>query len=270
MFVKALNVRTVIAGASLLLPTSLFLAGCTGAMTPVATPNAIAVTGNWQVSSSAAAASKLPAISGELTGSSRAMTGIFHSQSPSACVAPAQAFEVSGAADAKLNVRLTGTNVAGGTLTIRGTLAADGKSLTDASYQVAGGSCAMSAPAQAEAQSYSSITGTYAGSFSDGDGQVITLTASLTQAPASDTDGNFQLSGTGTFPSNPCFSSPVSLSNSQVTGGDFNFTYADQTTGNTVNVIGNFSTDGKTLTVTQWTLTGSCGPDSGTGLLTQQ
>jgi hypothetical protein len=36
-----------------------------------------------------------------------------------------------------------------------------------------------------------------------------------------------------------------------------------------VDVAGNFSTDGKTLTVTNWTLTGSCGPDSGTGLMTQ-
>ncbi len=270
MFVKALNMRAAVAGASVLLPTSLFLAGCSSVFTPEPAANAIAVTGNWQFSSSAPAASKLPVISGELTGSSASMTGIFHSQSPTACVQPSEAFEVQGKADSKMNVTLTGASIAGGKLTINGTLAEDGKSLSNASYVVTGGTCAFSTPAQARAQAYSSIAGNYTGTFSDGGGQVIALTATLTQTPQSDTDGNFQLSGTGTFPSNPCFNSPVTLSNSQVTGGSFDFTYSDQTTGNSVDVVGNFSTDGKTLTVTQWTLTGSCGPDNGTGLMTQQ
>jgi hypothetical protein len=37
-----------------------------------------------------------------------------------------------------------------------------------------------------------------------------------------------------------------------------------------VTANGTFSTDGTTLTVTGWNLTGYCGPDSGTGLLTKQ
>jgi hypothetical protein len=257
-------------GASLVLPTLLGLAGCNSAMTPTPAAKAIAVTGNWQISSAAPVAGKLSSISGELTGSTAAMTGIFHSDSASACIAPKQAFEVSGSANANNLVTLTAANVAGGKLTITGTLAADGKSLSDASYNVVGGSCAFAAPADANAQSYSSINGNYTGSFSDTDGQSIQVSATLTQTPSSDTDGNFQLSGTGTFPNNPCFNSPVTLSASQVTGGSFNFTYADSSTGNSVDVAGNFSTDGKTLTVTNWTLTGSCGPDSGTGLMTQQ
>ena len=89
---------------------------------------------------------------------------------------------------------LTG-KVGGGTLTISGTLAADGKSLTGASYNVAGGSCAFSAKAAATAQAYSSVTGTYSGSFADAGGQVISVVANLTQTPESDTDGNFTLSG---------------------------------------------------------------------------
>jgi hypothetical protein len=228
------------------------------------------VTGNWQIKSSAAVASRLAALSGELTGSSAAITGILHADATTSCVAPTSAIEVSGAADVHNLVTLTGANVAGGTLTITGTLSSDGKSLTNANYTVAGGTCAFTAAAASTMVAYSSITGTYAGSFADPDGNVISITANLTQTPDSDTTGNFQLSGTGTFPNNPCFSSPVSISASQVTGGSFNLTYTDMTTQNSVNASGTFSTDGTTLTVTNWTLTGSCGPDMGSGLLTKQ
>jgi len=166
---------------------------------------------------------------------------------------------------------VTGANVAGGTLTISGTLAANGKSFSNATYNITGGACAFATPATGvTAQDYSPITGNYMGSFSDPSGQVITVAATLTQSPASDTDGNFTLSGTGTFPSNPCFNSPVTVSNTQVTGGSFTLTYADSTTTNSVTGSGTFSADGTTLTVTNWTLTGPCGPDSGTGLLTKQ
>jgi hypothetical protein len=257
-------------GASLLVGIAVGLSGCDAALAPVSSLNAVGLTGNWQFASTAAAASKLPEISGELTGNSQAMTGIFHSDSLSACVVPSAAFEVAGAANGAGLVTLTGANVGGGKLTITGTLAADGKSLTDASYNVVGGPCAFAQAASAQAQQYSAVSGTYAGSFSDSDGQVITLSATLTQTPNADTDGNFQLSGTGTFPNNPCFASPVTMTSSQVTGGSFTFTYTDPTTQNEVVTNGALSTDGKTLTVTGWTLTGSCGPDHGTGLLMQQ
>jgi hypothetical protein len=259
-----------IIGASLLLTTSVGLTGCNTALAPTSTVKAVAVTGNWQFASTATSASKLPMISGELTGDSSAITGIFHSDSANACIAPTKAFEVAGAANAAGVVTLTAANVAGGKLTVTGTLAADGKSLTGASYNVVGGSCAFTQAASAEAQQYSPINGSYTGSFSDSDGNVISLSANLSQTPNSDTDGNFQLSGTGTFPNNPCFNSPVTMTNTQVTGGNFTFTYTDPTTQNNVVTNGTLSTDGKTLTVTGWTLTGSCGPDSGTGLLTQQ
>ncbi len=250
--------------------TTLVLSGCSNVMAPQAPAAAITVSGNWQIASTVPASAKLPSLSGELTGTNVSMRGIFHSNTPGACIRPASSFEVTGSADAQNNVTLIGTNVAGGTLSIHGALAADGKSITGARYNVVGGSCAFPQAATAAAVQYSSITGAYTGSFSDADGQLLTLQANLTQSPASDTDGNFQLSGTGTFPDNPCFSSPVTLSSSQVTGGTFNFTYADSNTGNSVNVIGSFSTDGRTLTVSQWNLTGSCGPDTGTGSLKQQ
>ena len=255
-------------GAGLLLSACAGLLGCSGAMTAAAPASTIAVTGNWQVSSAAVAAAKLPALSGELTGAGRSIAGIMHSSKASTCVPPTTAIELSGAADAKNAISLSG-DLAGGRLSISGTLAADGKSIADASYNVSGGACAFAMAVPALAQSYSSITGNYTGTFSDPQGQVISLQAALTQAPASDTSGNFQLSGTANVAANPCFNNPVSITNSQVTGGSFTLTYADQTTLNSVTASGTFSTDGTTLTVTNWALSGSCGPDSGTGLLTK-
>ena len=71
------------------------------------------------------------------------MTGLFHSDSASSCIAPTTAVAVTGSADANKLVTLTGTGLAGGTLTIAGTLAADGRSLTNATYNVTGGTCAF-------------------------------------------------------------------------------------------------------------------------------
>lgn len=255
--------------AMLALSCSIGVVGCSSGITPLAIANPASLTGNWQISSASAAASRLPSLSGELTGTAEAVTGIVHPAPASSCATPAAAIAVSGHADAKDLLTLTGS-FGGGTLTITGTLAADAKSLTGASYNVTGGSCAFSAPAAATMQAYSSVTGNYTGSFSDSGGQVISITANLTQTPASDTTGNFQLSGSGTFPNNPCFSSPVTVSNAQVTGGSFTLTYADPITQNSVTASGTFSTDASTLTVTNWTLTGSCGPDTGTGSLTRQ
>jgi hypothetical protein len=256
--------------ATLALAAPLALVGCSTGLVPTAAPSSISVTGNWQLSSSAAAAAKLPVLSGELTGSGANITGIFHANAASTCVAPTAAFELSGSADAQNAIKLTGANFAGGTLTVSGTLAADGKSISNATYNVVGGSCALAQAVPADAQSYADVSGNYAGSFSDPDGRVLSITSVLSQNPTGDTNGNFALSGTATLPNNPCFQSPVSVSNSQVTGGSFTLTYADQNTGNSVTANGTFSTDGTTLTVTGWNLTGYCGPDSGTGLLTKQ
>lgn len=265
---RSSRTRCAVFCAILALTASTLLTGCSS-LTATPAASTIPVTGNWQISSTAASAARLASLSGSLTGSNSAMTGILHADAATACVPPSTAIEVTGATSAKGTTTLTGA-LAGGTLTVTGDLATDGKSLSGATYMVSGGSCAFPAVVPAEAQAYSSIDGNYTGSFSDPDGQVIALTATLTQTPASDTDGNFQLSGTGTFPSNPCFNSPVSIASSQVTGGSFTLTYADPGTQNSVVVSGTFSTDGMTLTVTNWTLTGSCGPDTGTGILTKQ
>lgn len=253
------------AGIAIVLSAS--ITGCTGTLA-IPAGNAAAISGNWQMSATVAGASTLPVISGSLTGSGSTVAGILHANTTGACVSMTTPIVVTGSVASGQAVSLTGA-VAGGTLTLTGTLSADGKSLTNAGYSVAGGSCATSAKVNATAQAYADISGNYTGTFSDPDGQVIAISASLTQTPTSDTDGNYQLSGSGTFPSNPCFSSPVSIASSQVTGGSFTQTYKDTVTTNSVTASGTFSTDGTTLTVTKWTLTGPCGPDAGTGLLTK-
>jgi hypothetical protein len=227
------------------------------------------VSGNWQISSSASAKVALPSVSGQLTGAAGRVTGVLHADAATGCATAKDAIAVSGSTDANGMVTLSGA-VAGGTLTVSGKVAADGRSLSGATYNVTGGQCAFVQAATATVQNYSSVSGSYNGSFYDPDGRVITLTANLTQSPEGDTTGDFQLSGTATLGQNGCFGNPVTVTSSQVTGGSFTLTYADDTTVNSVTATGTFSTDGKTLTVTNWKLTGACGPDSGNGLLAQQ
>ncbi len=240
----------------------ILLAGCSGGATLTGNSGATPLAkGNWQISSSAAAAAHLPVLSGEFNTQAGAITGTLHSQSANACIAPQTSFTVSGAADAKDAVTLTGP-LAGGTLTLTGTLAADGRSLTDASYNVAGGACAFAQPASAIAQNFAPITGNYVGNFADADGQLAQVTANFSQSTTPDANGNFTLAGTATVPSNPCFPTSVPISNTQVTGGTFTFTYAANGSGVTAN--GTFAADASTLTVNSWTASGACGADTGT------
>jgi hypothetical protein len=261
--------RSLIAVSTVVL---MLLAGCADDGVVFDTPQN-PISGNWQVSTSSGTV-PLPRISGSLTDNadnvgSATVTGIFHADATTGCSIITDAIAITGTTDSKGVTTLTGP-VAGGTLTISGTLAADGRSLSNATVNVSGGQCAFVSAAQATVQNYSSVAGTYAGSFADAGGPVMNVTATLSQSPAGDTNGNFTLSGTGSFGTNPCFISPVNVVNSAVTGGNFVLTYTDNTKGNSVTATGTFSADGTTLTVTNWSLTGPCGADSGIGTLTKQ
>ncbi|HEV2577388.1 MAG TPA: hypothetical protein VGU25_09280 [Acidobacteriaceae bacterium] len=227
------------------------------------------VNGNWQVSATGSGL-PLPMMSGALVGtSSGAFTGVLHADATTGCATAAQPIAITGTTDDTGLITLTGP-VAGGTLTISGGLSSDGRSLTNATVNVTGGQCAFVSSVKAQVQNYSSVTGTYVGTFSDTQKPVMNVTANLTQSANGDTDGNFTLSGTANLGTNPCFVSPVTVVNSQVTGGAFVLTYTDNTTGNSVTATGSFSTDGSTLTVSNWSLTGPCGADTGTGTLSKQ
>lgn len=277
--------RLAVLALTLAAPAALLLTGCSGATSVNAATNAPAiVAGNWEFKSSAVAAAHLPVISGEISTTSAILantranreaataapiTGILHSQGTSSCIAPATSFEVSGSADSAGNLTLTGP-LAGGTLTIKGTLASDGKSLSDASYNVTGGSCAFIGTVPATAQDYNPISGNYDGTFTDTDGVVATISATLNQSPDASGDGNYTLSGSAALPNNPCFStSTLTLSSTQVTGGTFTFSFTDPVTTASVTANGTFSSDAAALTVTGWTLT-NCSTDTGTGTMTRQ
>lgn len=256
-----------------LLATSSLLTGCAGVTKSTPTSaSAVAVSGNWQVAATGASTSTpLPMLSGELSGSSAAVHGILHANTANACVKASSSFVVTGSADANNLLTLTGP-VGGGTLTLTGTLASDGKSLTNATYSVNGGTCSQTS-LHANAQQYADITGTYLGKFYDSDSAttpIFQMTANLTQSPASDTDGNFTATGQMTMGQNPCYSVPTALTSAQVTGGNFTMTYTDSKIGNSVTASGTFSPDGTTLTVTSWTSTGTCGTFSGTGTMAKQ
>lgn len=250
----------------------LSLAGCAGkAAFPVSQPNtqpSNPVSGNWQVISSTGV-TPLTQLSGSLNNQTTGVTGVLHADTKTGCATSTDPITVTGKTGADGVTTLTG-RVAGGTLSISGTLSSDSRSLNDAIMNVTGGQCAFVAPVHAMVQNYSSVTGTYTGAFADADGLVMNVTANLTQSPDGDSTGNFTLNGTGSFGPNPCLVSPVNVVNSQVTGGNFTLTYTDSTTGNSVTATGTFSTDGSTLTVSNWSLTGSCGADQGTGTLTKQ
>lgn len=244
-----------------------FATGCSDDGTVTSGNTVTPAKGNWQISSSATVAAKLPVFSGELTTQGANTTGIFHSQSASACIAPSTPFEVSGTITSQNGIVLTGA-LANGTLTVTGMLAADGKSLTNATYNVTGGACALAQTVQATAQAFTPITGSYKGNFADGDGNIAQVTAVFSQSPTSDANGNFTLAGTASVTNNnPCFPSTLTLTNTQVTGGTFTYTLSPANTananGNSVTATGTFSSDATTLTITNWTSAGTCGADTG-------
>ncbi len=261
-------IQCIIALSSLI-TLDVCIAGC-GQTASVPTDKTFA-TGNWQFvaaapSSTNPGAAMLPSLSGALTGTSSNLSGILHVDVAGACVAKSEVIKVSGWTDQFGLLTLNG-EVSGGTLTIQGYMAADGKSLVEPGYQVAGGTCAVWTVATA--QYFDPINGTYSGAVKDTSGMQSTLTANLSQSSTPDSSGNYSLTGTGQFKANPCFTAPVTVTSSEVTGGDLQLTYVDPSTQGTVAMTGLITPDGKTLTVTNWQTAGACGSISGTGQLAQ-
>lgn len=244
---------------------------------PILNPEIFPVSGNWELASSSVQAAPLPQLSGSFSGDSTAITGLFHTTASGACITPQTIVTLNGRADARRNLVLTSASFDNGSvLTIRGVLAPDGHSILNASYNVTGGACAFTAQngtslAPMIAAQYLPISGNYAGTFVDVDGDSLPVSATLTQTTQPDANGVFHLTGNATFPGNPCLTSPV-VTDSTVTGSSLSATYSQQQNGvtNTVVASGTFNADATVLTITNWTLSGGCGADNGTGSLTKQ
>src|SRR5215469_1041813 len=106
----------------------LSLAGCADDGVIYDTPQN-PVSGNWQISATGSV--PLPRVSGSLTDGavnlgSTPVKGIFHSNATTGCATTTDLINVTGTTDSKGITTLTGP-VAGGTMTVTGTLSADGR-----------------------------------------------------------------------------------------------------------------------------------------------
>jgi hypothetical protein len=255
------------------------LSGCGGSQSTTGMPASAtaAVTGNWAFAAGAGAPAPFVVnagfsapVSDPATGTQQ-FSGVARITGTS-CVSGSTDIAMSGSADAHNNLTLTSQPFGGTTLTLRGALGADGKSITGATYAFAGGSCAEMATGQITATSYNTINGTYAGSFVDAEGNSIPVTATLKQTTAPDQNGQYHLSGSASFANNSCFTAPI-VTDSLVTGSSLSTTYSSTATGqtSTITATGTFNSAATQLMVSSWTVAGgACAGENGTGLLTEQ
>jgi hypothetical protein len=110
---------------------------------------------------------------------------------------------VAGTIDANNNLTLT-LPVGGGTANIIATLGTNLQAVTDGSYKVVGGYCAMPATPMTIAQ-FTPVTGTYTGTFSAStsygvpvSGTIITVTTVLSPSPTPNASGVYPVTGTYT------------------------------------------------------------------------
>lgn len=233
-----------------------------------------AAAGNWKFTTGTA--SQQVSLAGALAVSGTAVTGTLH-RLTTACSGANESFAATGSIDASGLLTITSDSSSSPTLHVSGLLAPDQRSLITPSISVTGSTCAAPSTraagpsprdaVTATAQQYQPLTGSYNGTFTDTSGATLAVEASLSQPTTPDVNGVYHLTGYATFPNTPCLAAPV-ITDSTVTGDSLQATYTESQTGDTVSASGTFSSDARTLTITDWILSG-CGNDSGTGLLTR-
>ncbi len=185
------------------------------------------------------------------------------------CVTPDTNILLTGSVDGANNVTMVSAPFGGTTLTIQGQVAANGKGMAASTWSFAGGSCASLGKASVTATNYSTIGGTYQGTFVDTKNAQLPVSAFLQQTTQPDGNGQFAVSGTATFPSNNCFTEQPTVTTSLVTGSSLSMTYTDPGSGAVLTAAGSFNSAATTLTITNWSIVGgSCNGDSGTGTMT--
>jgi hypothetical protein len=199
-------------------------------------------------------------------GSNGAVSAVAHLNGAT-CVSSASAIALSGSVSPSNQIVLTSQPFDGTTLTLNGRLAPDGKSISNASWSFSGGTCAALDNGGIIAEDFSPINGTYSGTFVDTDNNQLAVSATLTQTTQPNGNGQFQLSGSATFPDNPCFTQSI-VTNSLVTGSSLSTTYTQGSS--SITAVGTFNSDATQLTITNWQVSGGlCDGDSGTGSLTE-
>lgn len=195
----------------------LLLTACGGSSTaapPAPTPD---ITGNWAIAGSPSAPAQSLELSGNLTGSGKQITGTFLALG-SSCFLPSPVFSgtlpvplltFTGTLDASGRLRLVSSAYQNQVVTATGTISADGNTLTQGTYSIAGG-CADKMTGALAGYRIPPLTGTFSGSFTLSNlttpgSTAISVTAQLTQA-ATPTGFAYPLSGSVTITGTPCFS----------------------------------------------------------------
>jgi hypothetical protein len=187
------------------------------------------------------------------------------------CAGPSTDIVLSGSVSGANQMTLVSSPFNGTTLTLKGAVAASGNAMANASWSFAGGNCNPLGTATVTATNFSTIGGTYSGTFVDGSGTQLPVSAFLQQTTQPDSNGQFSLSGTATFPSNGCFVQQPALTSSLVTGSNLTMTYTDAASGAILTASGTFNSAATQLTVANWSIAGGlCNGDSGTGSLSDQ
>jgi len=186
---------------SLALSLSLtILVGCSSSKNggqPPPPPTSFAESWHFDVSNSSLT------IDAALTLSSNSIAGVAHVQSytdSSPCPGFFDDVPLSGTIDGQGHVSIKSSAVMGVVLSLNGVLASDRASLSNGSYQFAGGCDGATGPLTGVR--VKPLTGLYAGTM-QWSGNTVNVSAQLTQASQSDRDGLFGLSGTVTL-TNSC------------------------------------------------------------------
>jgi len=263
------NKRRIMAFAATLFVSS-FAVGCSSTSQFTSNELAASVNGNWAFTTTATqtAPQALTLNVGFTNPSKQTLSAIAH-LAGATCISSTTEITFFGSIDSNDQLALTSKPFNGSTLLLNGQLAADGKSLSNANWSFSGGNCAALGSAKVVATAYAEINGTYSGNFVDKDNNKLAVSATLTQTSEPDANGQFHLSGSATFPGNPCFTQPV-VTDSLVTGSSLSTTYTDSVSGATITAVGTFNSAATQLTVTNWQVSnGLCNGDSGTGLLVE-
>ena len=256
------------------------LSGC-ASVTTVSNPapSALAyaqLAGNWRFTTANASTPQLT-LGGSLAVNGSAVSGMLHALTPGQCLAPTDTIPVKGAIDPAGALTLSGASPGGTVLHITGTAAADRHSLDNPTLTATGGACAGPGQAIAQdssggatAQQYQPVSGTYTGTLITAEGESFPLTTTVTQLDQPDASGIYHLQGSAAASTNPCLPPSVTATASTLSGGVLSATYTDSSGATSITATGSASPDGRTLTLSNWSLTSTCGSDTGAGILLQQ
>jgi hypothetical protein len=252
----------LLAGAGLVLT---LVAGC-GQHTPALQVGS-KLSGNWAFTSTTP---KLALNLGFTQGAYETVSAVARLNG-SSCVTPTTNIVLTGSVGGSNQMTLVSAPFGGTVLTLRGDVATDGKGIANATWSFAGGNCGKFGKMAVTATNYTNIAGTYAGPFNDNSGNAGTIHAFLQQTSQPDQNGQFSLTGTASFPDNPCFVQQPTITYSVVTGSDLAMTYTDPGSSAVLTASGFFNSTATQLTITSWSIAGGpCNGDAGTGSMTEQ